>query len=179
MASTSAETVYLMQGNGWVKVGISDDPERRRRSEQGTEILRTWRIGHDARLVEEIACRLLIDHLDWGREWFSCGPDVAHSAIEKAVEMAWRGDFSVFRKTSDVPKKYRGRYKLLRPDQRHKPIGLGLNEDQHVRAFWNNRRGEAGIWDQDFTRHSLQLDHGADTRQRELRIGLWGAGAAK
>lgn len=129
-----------MQGPDWVKVGISDDPERRKHAEGGTAIVRVWKIGHDARLVEAIACRLLTDHLDRGREWFTCGPIIACAAVNRATEMAWQGDFAVFRTIRDVPKEYRGRFKLLRPDKRHFPAGQGANEDSHVRAFWNYRR---------------------------------------
>lgn len=131
------ETVYVMQSSEWVKIGISNNLPLRA-SDLKAEIVTAYEIGEDARLVECIACRLLAADLDSGYEYFRCTTDEAVGAVETAIVMAWRGDFSALPWLKDVPRRYRQWARLARPRNAHRPFTPQF--DEHVLAFWKYRQ---------------------------------------
>ncbi len=82
--------VYVMQsGDGPVKIGIANDPDRRRREVGAGQpfpvaVVHRVSLGADARAVERIAHRLLAEKRLRG-EWFDVGVQEAVAAIEAAI----------------------------------------------------------------------------------------------
>lgn len=73
-----------------------------------------------------------------GYEYFSGSVDDAIAAVELAIVMVCRGDFSVLPRLKDVPKQYRERVKLARPRDAYRHYTPRYPE--HVEAFWRHRR---------------------------------------
>lgn len=127
--------LYLMELRDTMKVGISHFPEQRRQNLQAKRIVKTWHIGHDARIVEAVVCKMLAQRFEQHlAEAFSCTERQACRAIEAARVAVYRMDFSMFHRGIGVPKKAKDRWLHL-----HRPRRMNCQEDEHVRAWVHYR----------------------------------------
>jgi hypothetical protein len=118
--------VYAMQrADGSVKVGISEDPDRRKgglisETRQSVSLIFATAARSDARRVEDIAHKILRDGHQTG-EWFVVPIESAMSAVSQAVEIVEGLRLDT---TKTIPK-INKRSTPLRESKRHYHVSVG------------------------------------------------------
>jgi len=132
----TAKSLYVMKSEiGLVKLGIAQDPEKRKRSIQnasGMRLVLSHQTGpHDeARCIETVAHKLLGEKRRAG-EWFDVSEDQAISAIRQAIEIVESGIYP-------AQLKMQGRNFVMRVDQEFLDV---LDELRHAERPKRTRSG--------------------------------------